>query len=61
MKTNKLTAWAIILVTVLVPLRLAYFNDGEVNMGLKMLMMVLTMAGAITAISVGADKSGATH
>ncbi len=61
MKGNKLTAWAIILVTALVPLRLAYFNDGEANMGFKILMMIITMAGAIAAIAVGADKAEAAH
>ena len=59
MKGNKLTALAIIAVTALVPLRIAYFNDSADAMGLKILMMILTMAGAIAAIAVGADKSGA--
>lgn len=59
MKGNKLTAWAIILVTALVPLRLAFFNDGESNMGFKILMMILTMAGTVAAISIGADKAEA--
>lgn len=59
MKGNKLTAWIIVIVTALVPLRIAFFNDESENIGLKILMMVLTIAGAVSAVMIGADKSGA--
>lgn len=60
MKSNKKLAWAIILLTALVPFRLGFLNDGEANMGFKILMMVLTMGGVIAALFVGLSNAGET-
>lgn len=58
MKSNRITAWAILAFTILVPFKMAYLNDDASNMGVKILMMILTMAGVIASLFIGLGKAG---
>lgn len=58
MKSNKITAWAILAFTILVPFKMAFLSDDASNMGVKILMMVLTMGGVIASLFIGLDKAG---
>lgn len=54
---KQVTAWAILILTMLFPFKMAYLND-DGDTGVKLLMMVLTMAGVIISLFVGMKKAG---
>ena len=58
MKGNKFVATLIAIVTFAGPFNFAYMSESSSNMGFKLLMMLLTMAGAIAAVAIGSASSG---
>lgn len=56
MKSNKLIAWAIFIITMVIPFNIAYLNDGG-DFGIKIFMMVLTMTGIIASLFVGLKQA----
>lgn len=56
MRSNKLVAWAIFIITMVVPFNIAYLNDAG-GFGIKIFMMVLTMTGIIASLFIGLKQA----